>query len=69
MPPPPLQGRLTLLLGPPGAGKSVFMQVLSGRMTADKRLRVRAAPEVGLSATHGGWLTRESCLACRLVER
>ena len=25
-------GRLTLVLGPPGSGKSVFMQTLSGRM-------------------------------------
>ena len=52
--PTPLQGRLTLLLGPPGAGKSVFMQVLSGRMTADKRLRVRTAPAPGLRAVLSG---------------
>ena len=33
-------GRLTLLLGPPGAGKSVFLQVLSGRLHQHKGLRV-----------------------------
>ena len=35
-----LQGRITLLLGPPGSGKSAFMQVLAGRMKASGFLRV-----------------------------
>ncbi|KAK9826588.1 hypothetical protein WJX74_004476 [Apatococcus lobatus] len=33
-------GRITLLLGPPGSGKSAFMQVLAGRMKATSFLRV-----------------------------
>jgi ABC-type multidrug transport system ATPase subunit len=33
-------GRFTLVLGPPGAGKSVFMQLLSGRLRRHKGLRV-----------------------------
>ncbi len=35
------QGRLTLLLGPPGAGKSLLLKVLSGRLQRSKHLRVR----------------------------
>ena len=35
-----LQGRLTLLLGPPGAGKTVFLQMLAGRIKPSKYLRV-----------------------------
>eukprot|EP00192_Tetraselmis_astigmatica_P001759 CAMPEP_0117657340 /NCGR_PEP_ID=MMETSP0804-20121206/5278_1 /TAXON_ID=1074897 /ORGANISM="Tetraselmis astigmatica, Strain CCMP880" /LENGTH=1545 /DNA_ID=CAMNT_0005463787 /DNA_START=295 /DNA_END=4932 /DNA_ORIENTATION=- len=30
-------GRSTLLIGPPGGGKSVFMKALSGRLTGDKK--------------------------------
>ncbi|KAI3428353.1 hypothetical protein D9Q98_006733 [Chlorella vulgaris] len=33
-------GRTTLLLGPPGSGKSVFMQALSGRLQRGPKLRV-----------------------------
>lgn len=33
-------GRLTLLLGPPGAGKSVLLQALSGRLREHKGLRI-----------------------------
>lgn len=35
-----LPGRLTLLLGPPGSGKSVFLQLLSGRLRSHKGLRI-----------------------------
>ena len=41
-----LQGRLTLLLGPPGSGKSVFLQRIAGQLQASKSLRVRPAPVV-----------------------
>lgn len=33
-------GRFTLLLGPPGAGKSVLLQTLAGRLRPSKSLRV-----------------------------
>ena len=33
-------GRLTLVLGPPGAGKSVLLQTLSGRMKKGRHLRI-----------------------------
>lgn len=33
-------GRLTLVLGPPGAGKSVLLQTLSGRMRKGRHLRI-----------------------------
>ncbi len=36
-----LQGRMTLLLGPPGSGKSAFLQVLAGRMRPSGFLRVQ----------------------------
>ena len=36
-----LQGRLTLLLGPPGAGKSVLLQTLAGQLRPSSRVRVR----------------------------
>ena len=36
-----LQGRLTLLLGPPGAGKSVLLQTLAGQLRPSKGVRVR----------------------------
>lgn len=35
-----LQGRMSLLLGPPGSGKSAFMQILAGRMKPSSYLRV-----------------------------
>jgi ABC-type multidrug transport system ATPase subunit len=35
-------GSITLLLGPPGSGKSVFMQALSGRLQTGDGTRVRA---------------------------
>lgn len=35
-----LQGRMTLLLGPPGAGKSTFLKILAGRLHATKQLRI-----------------------------
>ena len=33
-------GRLTLVLGPPGSGKSVLLQTLSGRIRKGRRLRI-----------------------------
>ena len=33
-------GRMTLLLGPPGGGKSVLLQALSGRLRPHRHLRV-----------------------------
>ena len=33
-------GRFTLLLGPPGSGKSIFLQTLSGRLKTHKGLRL-----------------------------
>ena len=33
------QGRLSLLMGPPGAGKSVFLKALGGRLKPDDDLR------------------------------
>lgn len=43
--------RFTLLLGPPGAGKTTFMRALSGQLKGESKLKVR-------------WLSRhcESCL-------
>lgn len=38
-------GQLTLLLGPPGAGKSVLLQSLAGRLRPSKSLRVRGGEE------------------------
>lgn len=37
------QGKLTLLIGPPGSGKSVFLQALSGRLKPHGGLRVSPA--------------------------
>ncbi len=36
-------GTTTLLLGPPGSGKSVFMQTLSGRLQSDAKVKVQHA--------------------------
>lgn len=36
-------GRLTLLLGPPGSGKSVLLQALSGRLRQHKGLRIHGS--------------------------
>ena len=38
--PPPPQGRLTLLLGPPGAGKSVLLRRLTGQLEASPTLEL-----------------------------
>lgn len=38
-----VQGRLTLLLGSPGAGKSLLLNVLSGRLRSGSGLKVRAS--------------------------
>lgn len=35
----PPQGRLTLLMGPPGSGKSVFLKALGGRLKPSSELR------------------------------
>jgi ABC-type multidrug transport system ATPase subunit/ABC-type multidrug transport system permease subunit len=36
-------GRLTLVMGPPGSGKSVFMQVLCGRLEASSKLQIKGS--------------------------
>ncbi len=41
---------MTLLLGPPGAGKSLLLKVLSGRLKQTKHLRVRAHLPVSLAS-------------------
>ena len=63
MPPPPpppgpaplrgpgAAGVFTLLLGPPGSGKSTYLQALAGRLKRSHSLQVRAG--AGLR----GWLT------------
>eukprot|EP00887_Chlorella_sp_A99_P001837 scaffold19.g1837.t1 len=38
-------GRMTLLLGSPGAGKSVLLQALSGRLAPTRRLRISGSVE------------------------
>ena len=35
----PTQGRLVLLMGPPGSGKSVFLKALGGRLKPSAELR------------------------------
>lgn len=35
------QGRLTLLLGPPSSGKSVFLRTIAGQLPPSKTVRVR----------------------------
>jgi ABC-type multidrug transport system ATPase subunit len=35
-----LQGRITLLMGPPGSGKSVFVKMLAGRFKPSPELRM-----------------------------
>lgn len=40
-------GTVTLLLGPPGAGKTVFLQTLAGRMQGKSGVRVRAGRGLG----------------------
>ena len=36
-------GRLTLLLGPPGSGKSVLLQTLAGQLRSSKRTRIQGS--------------------------
>ena len=43
-------GSITLLLGPPGSGKSVFMQALSGRLQTGDGTRVSAGGQAGMHA-------------------
>ena len=38
-----MQGRITLLMGPPGSGKSVFLKTLGGRMKPCKELRMEGS--------------------------
>lgn len=40
-------GEVTLLLGPPGAGKSVLLRTLAGQLQGRHGLRVRAAARGG----------------------
>jgi ABC-type multidrug transport system ATPase subunit len=49
-------GRLTLLMGPPGAGKSVFMKALGGRLRPGPDLR-----ELG-TVRYNGLSTKEFCV-------
>ena len=46
-------GSVTLLLGPPGAGKTVFLQTLAGRLQGKRGVRVR-----------GGMQGGADCVAC-----
>ena len=49
-----LQGRLTLLLGPPGAGKSTFLKALGGKLRKDGSLQASTlACQPGLLETLG----------------
>lgn len=48
-----LQGRLTLLLGPPGSGKSVLLQTLAGQLRPSQRVRVRAGAAAAAAADGG----------------
>lgn len=53
---PRLQGRLTLLLGPPSSGKSMLMKTIAGQMEPSKALRVRRHTLVlPYAAWHGNW--------------
>jgi len=45
-------GTVTLLLGPPGAGKTVFLQTLAGRMQGKSGVRVRAGSGLGSGGQH-----------------
>lgn len=60
-------GSVTLLLGPPGAGKSVFMQTLSGRLQAGPNVRVRA-PAASASVVQAHGRHRVPLLLCRVVD-
>ena len=35
-----MQGRITLLMGPPGSGKSVYLKMLAGRFKPSPELRM-----------------------------
>ncbi len=39
------QSRLTLLLGPPGAGKTTLMKALAGKLGGDVKVRGISLPE------------------------
>lgn len=43
-------GRFTVLLGPPGSGKSCLMKALAGQLTKDKSLQVTPKPSSACSA-------------------
>ena len=48
-------GTTTLLLGPPGSGKSVFMQALTGRLATGANVRVRrTGPACDYARTRSG---------------
>lgn len=54
-------GTVTLLLGPPGAGKTVFLQTLAGRMQGKSGVRVRLVGWAGLGWAGRAW-TVQSCI-------
>jgi ABC-type glutathione transport system ATPase component len=53
-----LQGKMTLVLGPPGSGKSVFLKALSGRLRTGRSVGIRDGDITynGASITSGQYL-------------
>jgi energy-coupling factor transporter ATP-binding protein EcfA2 len=51
-------GRLTLLLGPPGSGKSVLLRTLAGRMHKLPNVKVGSGSSRLLAGCPAGWLLR-----------
>jgi energy-coupling factor transporter ATP-binding protein EcfA2 len=57
-------GRLTLLLGTPGAGRSLLMKALAGRLTLEKTLKVG---EAGRSIVPASYNSGSRCSRARLT--
>ena len=55
-----LQGRLTLLMGPPGGGKSTLLKLLSGLLQKDSSLKVSCSARLQQTHVHvlPGWKSR-----------